>query len=37
MDIKSGRNAGIGVCAPKETTLKVMVQSKSQVRNDSFY
>jgi hypothetical protein len=27
MHFKSGRNAGIGVCAPKGTTLKVMVQN----------
>jgi hypothetical protein len=37
MHFKSGRNAGIGVCAPQGVTLKVMVQNKIQVRRNSFY
>jgi hypothetical protein len=35
--LKSSRNSGIGVCIHKETTLKVMVQNKIQVRRNSFY
>jgi hypothetical protein len=29
MHFKSGRHAGIGLLAPKETTLKVIVQNKT--------
>jgi hypothetical protein len=35
MHFKSGRNAVIGVCTPKGTTLEVMVQNKIQVRHNS--
>jgi hypothetical protein len=37
MHFKSSINAGISVCTPKGTILKVMVQNKIQVICNSFY
>jgi hypothetical protein len=37
MHLKSGINAGIGLCPPNGTNLKVMVQNKIQVRRNSCY
>jgi hypothetical protein len=37
MQSKSDRNAGIGVCAPMRTTLKVIMQNDIQVRRNTFY
>jgi hypothetical protein len=37
MHFKRDRDVGISVCAPKGTTLKMVVQNKIQARCNSFY
>jgi hypothetical protein len=37
MHFNSSGDAGIGVCAPKGNTLKVMVQNDIQVKCNSYY